>query len=150
MNNNTCNSNPNPTLILLSNILSIYFQPIICVFGFTTNIINVLVFAKSGLKENIFIYYLVISINDLIIIINKLIYLLLMKILALSKSSYTAVFYINYGYFVILSNFNTASSLIQIAISLEQLKRFISNHQVNHWLPSTSSQYSLTLYHLEC
>ena len=137
MNNSTCNSTPDATQILVHNILRIYFQPLICVFGFTTNIINALVFAKSGLKENIFIYYLALSINDLILIINKLMYLLLIEILAMSKSSYTAVFYINYGYFVILSNFNTVSSLIQIAISLEQLF-LMKNKEVYFKSPSKS------------
>ena len=109
----------------LDGILRTYVQLILSSFGIITNAINIVIFVKLGVKEKIFIYFLALSISDLIYMLNTFVWrLIIPSDFEISKYRYVWIFF--------MVNFNTISSLIQLSIALNQLRliKKVSNYFV--------------------
>ena len=99
-----------------------YILPTVCGFGFFTNIINIVIFSNSELKEDIYTYLLAHSIsNFLYTMLTFFCWLSRSGSLFAYSSSYQSKFYEIYFYFTGLNGFGTLSALIEIAISIDRL-----------------------------
>ena len=111
-----------PGFVALKFALFTCLQPIICLCGLATNTVNIIVFSSAELKEDIFVYFLALSVSDQLYIFNTFISWAVGDIFKVSYThSYSGAFYLYFIYTAVLISFSTVSSLIQIVISLDQL-----------------------------
>lgn len=94
--------------------------PAICFFGVITNLINIVIFSHSELKEDIYKYMLAYSVSDFI-------YTFCVFFTWVSRSryphssTYFAKWYEIYIFFTALNGMGTMSALVEIAISFDRL-----------------------------
>jgi hypothetical protein len=53
------------TIMLVENVKALAFIPLLFIIGFTTNVLNAMVFARQGLSERINMCLFILSLNDL-------------------------------------------------------------------------------------
>lgn len=94
--------------------------PAICAFGVVTNLINIVIFLHSKLKEDIYKYMLAYSVSDFF-------YTFFVFFIWISRSryplssTYEAKWYEIYIFFTALNGLGTMSALVEIAISFDRL-----------------------------
>ena len=112
-------------LTVLSYALITCLEPILCVAGLISNILNVIVFSNSDLEGKVFTYLLGLSVNSLLYIFLMLSRWVFRFISAETSpfvfSNYGSAFYYWYFYSIGSTNFRLFGALIEIAISLDRL-----------------------------
>ena len=114
-------SSSDPYIVIVFGMFT-YVLPTVCGLGFLANIINIVIFSNSELKEDIYTYLLAHSIsNCLYTILTFFCWLSRSGSLFAYSSSYESKFYEIYFFFTGLNGFGTLSALIEIAISFDRL-----------------------------
>jgi hypothetical protein len=97
-----------------------WILPAICLFGVVTNLLNIIVFSHSELKEDIYKYMLAYSVSDFF-------YTFCVFFTWISRSrypiasTYFAKWYEIFIFFTSLNGLGTMSALVEIAISFDRL-----------------------------
>ena len=97
-----------------------WILPAICLFGVVTNLLNIIVFSHSELKEDIYKYMLAHSVSDFL-------YTFCVFFTWISRSrypiasTYFAKWYEIFIFFTSLNGLGTMSALVEIAISFDRL-----------------------------
>ena len=112
-------------LVVLSYALITCLEPILCVAGIISNILNVIVFSNSALEEEVFTYLLALSANSLLYIFVMLSRWIFRFISTETSpfvfSNYGSAFYYWYFYSIGSTNLRLFNALIEIAISFDRL-----------------------------
>ena len=99
-----------------------FVLPIVCCFGFITNLINIVVFSNRQLKEEIFIYLLAYSTsNACFTFLTSFCWISRSGSFFAFSSSYESKFYELYFFFTGIYGFGTFTALIEIVISYNRL-----------------------------
>ena len=115
---------------ILSNYIDIsitFIVPVICAYGISTNILNIIIFSKKSLKDIIFKYYRINAISNIC-------YLSIVFFLFVARcgtycnfsATFEAQLYLYVFYTYIKGIFAILSICIQITVSTYRLRRLIS------------------------
>ena len=121
-NTSSASASTSDSYIIIVFAMNAVVLPAVSGFGVVTNLINIIIFSNSKLKENIYTYLLTYSMSNFCFsLITSLCWVSRSGFIFPLSGSYASKFYETYFLFTGLNGFGILSALIEIAISFDRL-----------------------------